>query len=70
MARLPLLLPLLLLLLCLLQVAAAGPYRKPPFNGSIFGKRSHGAAAPGQHHHAALCRAAMQACGGWAAGGA
>ncbi|GLH00865.1 hypothetical protein R5R35_007282 [Gryllus longicercus] len=71
------------LCVALLLVAASAPsassYRKPPFNGSIFGKRAPAAAAApapaasAQDYEAAaagkalsaLCEVAAEACSAW-----
>ncbi|KAF4528692.1 hypothetical protein B566_EDAN015505 [Ephemera danica] len=57
----------LLLVACVLMLAhapdALHAYRKPPFNGSIFGKRSEPEAAG--RTLAALCEVAAEACSVW-----
>ncbi|KAH9389118.1 hypothetical protein TYRP_008472 [Tyrophagus putrescentiae] len=51
---------LVALLLCCLAVFSSveGAYRKPPFNGSIFGKRSSGGGSAGSGHGQADTEAA------------
>ncbi|XP_050718719.1 FMRFamide-related neuropeptides-like [Eriocheir sinensis] len=52
--------------LALLSSPVSAGYRKPPFNGSIFGKRA-GADPVYEPAKAltAVCQVAMEACGGW-----
>ncbi|CAG7725310.1 unnamed protein product [Allacma fusca] len=50
-----------------LAEAASGAYRKPPFNGSIFGKRSSDVVAvgdgmKGMSSLGSLCEIAMETC--------
>ncbi|XP_071439220.1 FMRFamide-related neuropeptides-like [Hetaerina americana] len=48
--------------------ADASSYRKPPFNGSIFGKRGNGASADAESRavaFSALCEVALEACSSW-----
>ncbi|XP_071453537.1 neuropeptide SIFamide-like [Hetaerina americana] len=49
--------------------AGASSYRKAPFNGSIFGKRSSGTSADVAESRVAaypsLCEVALEACSSW-----
>ncbi|CAG7728245.1 unnamed protein product [Allacma fusca] len=50
-----------------LAEASSGAYRKPPFNGSIFGKRSSDVGAVGEgmkgiNSLGSLCEIAMETC--------
>ncbi|XP_059614325.1 neuropeptide SIFamide [Phlebotomus argentipes] len=59
----------LLVIICVFCIAmhsAEGTYRKPPFNGSIFGKRnSIGDYDSGGKALSAMCEIALEACGAW-----
>ncbi|XP_071450556.1 FMRFamide-related neuropeptides-like [Hetaerina americana] len=58
-----------LVALALLSVSvSASSYRKPPFNGSIFGKRAGVASAETESRVmalSALCEVALEACSSW-----
>ncbi|XP_069688186.1 neuropeptide SIFamide [Periplaneta americana] len=57
---------LLLLAVLLLAEFAAATYRKPPFNGSIFGKRGNAADYDGAGKAlSAMCEIASEACSAW-----
>ncbi|XP_047741574.1 neuropeptide SIFamide-like [Hyalella azteca] len=49
----------------LLQVTQGARYRKPPFNGSIFGKRGAPFTLDDAPPMASVCRVALEACAAW-----
>ncbi|KAG6459095.1 neuropeptide SIFamide [Manduca sexta] len=50
--------------LCILETAEAN-YRKPPFNGSIFGKRGNVEYDSAGRALSALCEIAAETCQAW-----
>ncbi|GAB0093354.1 Neuropeptide SIFamide [Sergentomyia squamirostris] len=51
---------------CIAMHSAEGTYRKPPFNGSIFGKRNSVVDYDsGGKALSAMCEIALEACGAW-----
>ncbi|XP_042878950.1 FMRFamide-related neuropeptides-like [Penaeus chinensis] len=65
-ARVVLAVALVLVVLAVFTEPVAAGYRKPPFNGSIFGKRSGGDAVyEPSKALASACQIAVEACSGW-----
>jgi len=67
MQRMVVAVAVVLVVLALLSDGVSAGYRKPPFNGSIFGKRSGAETAmyePGKAL-ASACQIAVEACSAW-----
>ncbi|CAD7078060.1 unnamed protein product [Hermetia illucens] len=54
-----------LLLIMAFAVESQATYRKPPFNGSIFGKRNSVDYDPNGKAISAMCEIALEACQSW-----